>query len=177
MRKQWLFLMLVLSLAAQGCANYMYQGRFDALDSDGREREFVLYWPKTDGVLWPAKAGPAMLLTECGNSMTFDQQPEGIVFRGSPGQDAPVEAAPGTAEQEFPCGSFIGPKKLTAIEDGPVKVLIKCKPLTDEFSTQTRKYLQARPEPYLIEVTSTKKWSLFGKTPQAPASPPCRQPP
>ncbi len=177
MRKSWLVLVLVLSLAAQGCANYMYTGRFDALDSDGREWEFVLYWSKTDGVLWPAKAGPAVLLTECGMPVTFDQQPEGIVFRGIPGQDTSVEADPGPTEQVIPCGSFVGASELKAIEDGPVKILIKCRPLTGDFSVQPRRYLQARPEPYRVEVTSTKEWSLFGKTPQAPEPPPCDSPP
>ncbi len=177
MRKSWIFLLLVLSLAAQGCANYMYQGRFDALDSDGRQREFVLYWSKTDGVLWPAKAGPAVLLTECGIPVTFDQQPEGIVFRGSPGQDAPVDTDEGSAGQVISCGAFIGATQLKTIEDGPVLILIKCKPLTGDFAVQPRRYLQARPEPYRIEVTSTKTWSLFGRTPQAPEVPPCDPPP
>ena len=177
MRKSWILFLLVMSLAAQGCANYLYQGRFDALDSDGRERAFVLYWPKTDGVLWPAKAGPAVLLTECGIPVTFDQQPEGIVFRGIPGQDAPVADDAGATAQVIPCGVFVGATKLKAIEDGSVQIMIKCRPLTNEFAVQPRRYLQARPDPYRIEVTSTKEWSLFGKTPQAPQAPPCDPPP
>lgn len=176
MRKTSLIFLCILCLGAQGCATYMYQGSMDAMDSAGQERQFILYWPKTDGLLWPAKAGPASLLTECGNPVMFVERPEGIVFRGTPGQDAPATGPATMTGPEIPCGSFVGADRFVHIEDGPVLLLISCEPVTDEFSTQPRRYLKTRPDPYRIEITSTKEWSLFGKNPVAPDPPPCRQP-
>lgn len=176
MRKPILIILCILCLGAQGCATYMYHGSIDAMDSAGKERHFILYWSKTDGLLWPAKAGPASLLTECGNPVIFVERPEGIVFRGTPGQDAPVGTPATMTQPEIPCGSFIGETKFVAFDEGPVMLRISCEPVTDEFAVQPRRYLQARPEPYRFDIISTKEWSLFGKDPVAPDPPSCRQP-
>src|SRR5664279_2599863 len=84
------FLLLAAALLLNtGCTNLLYQGELTAQDAFGKERHFLLYWTRTDPLLGQAKAGPAILLTECSplTRIDFADQPEGIVFRGMPGFD------------------------------------------------------------------------------------------
>ena len=144
------------------------------MDSAGRERQVVLYWSKTRGLLTRPKAGPASLLTECGAPVMFVEQPQGIVFRGTPGQDRQVIGeADASLPTEIPCGSFIDRKHFVEIPSGPLKLTVFCEPVADEFSAGRRTYIQARPEPYEFDMTATRKWSLTGKVPEAPAPLPC----
>jgi len=158
----------------QGCANYMYTGELSAQDSTGAERKVIVYWPMTDPFIGKRKAGPVMLLTECGIPIQFDQQPEGIVFRGNPNDD---EVAKGNTpnESEFECGRFADDRLLVDIEDGSVNFTIVCKPVNDEFSAITRSYIAARNESYEFSASSQKTTSFLGKTLEGPDPPYCTQ--
>jgi hypothetical protein len=144
-----------------------------AEDSQGEERDIVMYWTKTDLLLGRTKAGSARLLTECGVPIRFDQRPEGVLFRGTPGDDA---LAGGTTPNvsEFECGRFTDHETLTEIQDGRVSFVIECVPVTDEFSAFPRTYIAASEKPYEIQVTSVMERSIFGKTFEGPEPPVCR---
>ena len=168
MRFQKSAISLLLVLAISGCANHVYQGEISALDSKGKERQVVLYWTKTDPLLGKAKAGPASLLTECGGPIFFDEQPTGILFRGTPGQDHLV-IGEGEDGPDMVCGRFNNQNKFTEIDEGPLAVSVYCAPVVNEFSLSPQKsYIQARQAPYQFQITSQKEWSLFGKTPDVP---------
>ena len=156
----------------QGCANYMYTGEMSALDSMGVERTVIVYWPKTDPFIGKRKAGPIMLLTECGIPIQFDQQPEGIIFRGNPADDMIAEGdTPNTSE--FECGHIEGDRLLVDIDDGPVSFVILCRPVSGEFSAITRSYIAASEESYEVQASSTKSTSFMGKTLDGPKPPEC----
>jgi hypothetical protein len=158
----------LLVTAASGCANHVYQGGISALDSNGKERQVVIYWTKTDPLVGEAKAGPASLLTECGIPIFFEEQETGILFRGIPGQDHLI-IGEGEDGIDMVCGRFEDQNKFTEIEDGTLSVSVYCVPLVDEFSIGSRRsYLQARQDPYRFQITSRKEWSLFGKIPEVP---------
>jgi hypothetical protein len=172
--KRILPILVVLGLSLQGCSSYLYEGKIQAKDSAGRDRQVIIYWTKTGGFFAKPKAGPARLLTECGTPIMFEEQPQGIVFRGTPGQDRVVIGEPALSmPTEVPCGSFIGPKLFLDIAGGPLKLTILCEPVADKSSEESRTYIQAREEPYEFPITSIKKWSLSGKAPEAPAPPVC----
>jgi len=169
-------ILLAFGLSLQGCTNYLYQDRIQAMDSAGRERQIVLYWSKTKGLFTKPKAGPASLLTECGAPIMFVEQPPGIFFRGTPGQDRLIiGVADASIPTEIPCGSFISQKRFVDIPSGPLRLTVFCEPVAGEFSVGRRTYIQARQEPYEFTMTATRKWSLTGKVPEGPVPPPCNE--
>ena len=172
-----LFPLVVGLWLTSGCANVLYQGDLVAPDASGKERHFVLYWTKTDPMLGQAKAGPAILLTECSPStrIEFDDQPEGIVFRGMPGFDRlPRQTV--ALERDYVCGKVINYTTLREAHAGPLTMTIYCQPVPgDDFAVQPRNYLAALPEPYSFSIVEkTKTWSLFGETLAGPSVPECR---
>ena len=164
----------VLALLAQGCTNYMFTAEMMANDSEGDERQIVVYWPMTDPLLGGRKAGPVMLLTECGIPIQFDQQEEGIVFRGNPQDDVFVDG-PTPPTSEIECGRFTSADTLVDIDEGTVEFEIRCAPVNDEFAAIPRAYIAARDEPYEIEIRGVMLRSVFGKTLDAPPIPDCRR--
>ena len=106
MRIRFLFLAIALMLNT-GCTNLLYQGELTAQDAFGNERHFLLYWTRTDPLIGQGKAGPAILLTECSplTRIDFADQPEGIVFRGTPGFDR-LPGQTGTDNLNPVCGKI-----------------------------------------------------------------------
>lgn len=176
-RRQLLLLAVSLWLAS-GCTNFLYQGELAAQDAYGKERHFVLYWTKTDPLFGQAKAGPAMLLTECSPStrIDFDDQPEGIVFRGMPGFDRLPEQTV-VLDRDQICGKVLNYTTLREAHAGPLAMAIYCQPVPgDGFAVQPRNYLAVKPEPYSFPIVEKiKRWSLFGETLSGPPVPECRQ--
>jgi hypothetical protein len=176
-RRRLLLLSVIIWLPV-GCTNFLYQGDLAAQDAYGKERRFVLYWTKTDPLLGEAKAGPAILLTECSpfTRVEFGDQPEGIVFRGMPGFDRlPGQAAP--INQNQICGRITSYATLRDAHAGPLGVAIYCQPVPgDDFVVQPRNYLAAQPEPHSFPIVEkVRRWSLFGETLSGPSVPECRR--
>ncbi len=167
-----LSLLVAVSLL-QGCANYLYTGEITVVDREGEPRKSVLYWSRTKAWLGKPKAGHAMLLTECGVPIRYDQRPDQIVFRGTPNEDRIPGQPPPTADN-LECGNFVGNDSLVDIEAGDVQLTVLCEGVTGDFSAVERSYLSARPEPYTFVVSRSKTGSFFGKVPDAPATPDCR---
>jgi len=167
-----LFLALIAVLL-QSCANYLYTGEITASDADGKLRQSIIYWSKTKAWLGKPKAGQAIVLTECGVPIRYDQRPEHIVFRGTPGDDK-IPGQPPPATDDLVCGQFVRNDRLVDIEAGEVKLTVLCEAVNDEFSALKRSYLKARPEPYTFVVTRSKSTSLLGKVPDAPVTPECK---
>ena len=172
------YLLMILTLVLSGCTNYMYQGQFTGQDAYGKERHFVLYWPKTEQLIGTTKAGPAILLTECSlTKIDFDDQPQGIIFRGEQGLDR-LAGQPSTVERNQTCGKILNYAKLADVPAGNLDLEINCEPMSNDFAIQPRNYLKARQAPYQVPVVEkTRHWSLFGETlpgpvldcPQSPA--------
>jgi len=160
-----------------GCTNLLYQGEISAKDSYGKERHFVLYWTKSDPLIGEAKAGPAILLTECSplTRIDFNEQSEGIVFRGMPGLDQLADGG-GPATQNMICGKFTNYGKFTEAKEGPLLLAIFCKPVQNEFAVQPRNYLAAGQEPHVFTIVEKiRRWSVFGETLPGPPVPECRE--
>ena len=170
--------MLLLGSALNGCTNYVYQGSIKAEDSEGKQRQMLLYWSKTEPLIGDEKADMAHLSTECGSLIVFENQPQGIIFRGEPQRDrlVPELATAGAASSTtMECGRIKGASRLTAVGSGKVSLTIHCVPVSNEFSVKKRVYPRARQAAYVFDVTENKKWSLLGSTPELPAAPTCRE--
>ena len=170
--------MLLLGNALNGCTNYVYQGSIKAEDSQGKQRQMLLYWSKTDPLIGDKKADMAHLSTECGSLIVYENQPQGIIFRGEPQRDrlVPALAKPGAnTSNTIECGRIQGASRLTELGSGKVSLTIHCVPLSNDFSVVKRVYPKARESAYVFEVTENKNWSLLGSTPELPAAPTCRE--
>jgi hypothetical protein len=143
----------------------MYEGKWAAPDSNGIERHFVLYWPKTEQLLGTTKAGPAVLLTECSlTRIDFSNQPQGIVFRGEPGRDR-LSGSTSPLNGNPVCGKILNFSKLEEVPAGDIQLKVDCEPVSDAFAARPRTYIKASPEPYTVHVfEKTRHWSLFGET-------------
>lgn len=161
-------LSLLLVMVLSGCTtNYMYQGRFSAKDAYGKERHFLIYWPKTELLLGETKAGPAIMLTECNQTAIdfSDQSQNEIVFRGEQGSDRLIKGKTPDNGESFNCGRILKYAKFVDIPTGPIELSITCEPVSNEFAIKPRDYPKARTEPYLVPVyISEKKRSIFGQT-------------
>ncbi|MBI1920425.1 MAG: hypothetical protein HYS23_05000 [Geobacter sp.] len=176
MRRFGMILNVLALWITAGCANFLYQGEITALDSYGKERHFVLYWTKTDPLIGEAKAGPAILLTECSpfTRISFDEQPDGLIFRGMPGLDR-LPGQGGAVDPNLICGKVTNQAKWTEVKVGALAVAIFCEPVPNEFAVEPRNYLAVRPQPYTFMVAEkVKKWSFLGETLEGPPVPACR---
>lgn len=167
--KRAIYLSLVFTWVLSGCTNYLYQGQFSGTDAYGKERHYILYWPKTEQLLGTTKAGPAVLLTECSlTKIDFDDQPQGIIFRGEQERDR-LPGSNSSVGRDQLCGKILNYAELADISAGNIQLEIDCEPISDDFAIQPRNYPKAKPGPYVIPVIEKiKKWSLTGETLPAP---------
>ncbi len=160
---------LVLLLGAAGCGTqYVYHDTITAQSSIGEDRDFLVWWSRTERRLWfDGVQGSIRLLTECSpNSVNFDEQESGIVFELRPGFD---EAAlddvigPGGA-----CGTILDAKQIKELGEGTLRLTIRCRPLVDDegFSTAPNPYLAGAEEPYVFQIRRTRADEFEGGAPR-----------
>lgn len=168
-----------LCAMCQGCMNYLYTGSITALDSGQAERDVIVYWHKTSYLRVGRKAGPVVLLTECGRPLTFNEtfnelgDSRQIAYRGMAGMDRiPGENRP--LVDGTPCGELVGESSFVELAEGPVEIVIHCEPVVDdEGFGSVETYLLHRADPYVFPVTAHKKFQWLGGEIAAPAPPPC----
>ena len=157
---------VVLLAVLQGCAQYTYFGRMEAQDSASREREIVVYWTKTERMLWfDTVSGGVRVLTECStNAIDYEEKPEGIVFLRRPG-DVPVGRE---IALNAPCGSVLGATRVEALGTGTLDLTMHCRPDTsNEFAiTALVNYVQAREAPYRFRIVKAKSDEIPGGAPK-----------
>lgn len=161
---------VLLAWALPGCTNYLYQGQLSGMDAYGNKGQFQLYWTKTEKLIGSTKAGPAILRTECSfTAIAFEDQPEGIIFRGEQGKDR-LSGNTSTVGIDQPCGKILNHSKIADVREGELSITIGCEPMPpDDFDAQPRNYPKARTDPYIFSVVEKiKHWSLFGETLQTP---------
>jgi hypothetical protein len=160
------FLALLFIWTLSGCTNYLYQGRLSGLDAYNKANQFTLYWPRTEPLIGRAKAGPAILMTDCSSTrIDFSEQPEGIVFRGEQGRDRLAGEAASVSRNQI-CGSIVGQRRLADVQAGELSLFINCEPMpADDFDAQPRNYPKAQAGPYIFHIVEKiRHWSLFGET-------------
>jgi len=164
-----------LTASMTGCVNSLYQAETAELDTAGNERNFTLYWTKTEPWIGTSKAGPAVLLTECSSARpAFVNTDNGIVFFGSRGFDQLPDQSEMNSGRLL-CGKIENYTHLREIPAGSITVTMRCSPVADDFSVGSRTYLAPRPAPYVLKVSEKEReWSFFGRSLAAPPAPECR---
>ena len=158
--------------ALPGCAQFTYFGRIEAQDSANRPREVVVYWTRTERMLWfDTAAGGVRVLTECStNTLDYEEKPEGIVFLRRP-NDVPVghTIAPGE-----PCGRVLGATRVQELGTDALELTVNCRPDTsDEFAiASVVHYPQARDAPYRFPIEKARTADVASGAPKPRA---CRR--
>jgi hypothetical protein len=170
--------LLTTALLLAACSTTtLYSGHFDATNSAGQDRQFVLYWNTTTSAFWGAKASPVTVLTQCSSrTMQYEEEPVAgtapsateIVFRGEPGSDHAADSnalPPGGV-----CGRVLSADRLTKLTGPRIEFTVSCKPVAgNPFAATDDNYLEARAAPYTIDVTPTKTKNLQADTPKRPS--------
>lgn len=135
-----------------GCTSYLYTGSFDAKDSFGNDREFQVYWRKTEyALIYGVAHDPISLCTEGSlNTVLFEDTDQGIVFRKrEPDRFADQPVLSGGQEI---CGRVLDADQIEDIEDGAdsLSMEIWCRPASNRSH---RAYLQAVDGPYLVDIS------------------------
>lgn len=159
------------------CTNTVYQGKLEVLNSQGQAEKALVYWTKTEKLIGESKAGPVVLLTSCSTRhIDFEDSADGIVFRGTPGQDR-LMGQSGSVAEESECGKIENARMITELSAGPLNLNIGCEALMNDFAVLRGPfspfYIQARKEPYQFDIQENSIFSLFGTIPEAPKPPDC----
>ena len=172
----WKTISVGIVLLLTGCATTtLYTSHFEAQNSAGQNREFVLYWNTTTSVFSGTKASPVTLLTQCSSrTIEYEERPVAgqsatqIVFRGEPGFDT----AAGSTElpPSGVCGRVLSADRLQNLSGPRIQFTVSCNPVSgDPFTVQDNNYLQARDIPYIVDITAVKTKDLTTDTPHRPS--------
>lgn len=169
-----------------GCASYYsHFGSFEATNSEGEARKFVVYWQTADYPDWfwaDDTSTPIMLQTQCSDRKLYfaDEFVEpklpciangsGTVACGDPELDLTKNGRPVTSNREV-CG-FIeganGQKRITKM-GSVLRVNIRCLPTSVEYEVDGKKknrdYLKLSVAPYTIGTKKVSKDSLGDRVP------------
>ncbi|TQV87278.1 hypothetical protein [Aliikangiella coralliicola] len=151
-------ILTLLVLLLSGCTHYLYQGDFSANDAFGKERQYRLYWTKTDKFLFGSSAGPLVLDITCDAPKTFEENEQGIFLRLPKDEFEGSEVADPTA---YYCGEVKNLQKLDSYSSGPIQFSISCKPIVDEWA-RIKPVFIAQSDDYQVDIKVVKDWSLFG---------------
>ncbi|MBJ6726777.1 hypothetical protein [Geomesophilobacter sediminis] len=169
--------LIVAALSAAGCTTYVFQGQTTGPDAFGKDRTFQLYWTKTEPLLGLPTSTPAILVTECTpTTIHFTNEPEGVVFRGIPGQDRLPGPITTIANNQV-CARVVNYSNLSEPIPGPLLVEFYCEPFQgSEFAPVPRDYPAPRKEPYVFAVQEqARHWRWFRDEVAPPPPPPCRE--
>lgn len=158
---------LLLAMALSGCAHhYLYSGMLEAPDSLGHLRRHLLYWNATVRPLWfDSREGSVRILPQCSlNTLDYDEQPGGILFRKRERDEPVLERANGADV----CGRILHADRIVDLRPGRIDVTVDCRDaLRDAFDTP-QPYLEARETPYQFQV-ARREVKEFSEIPTRPA--------
>lgn len=163
-------IMILLVVILSGCTRYTYYGQIEAEDSDGNLRNHLIYWTKTERILWYDEiSGAAWLLTECSlRTVVFDETENGIFFRCTPNDSVVIE----DGNMWNMCGEILNADRFAELSDGDMEVKIYSTFLGDDFTIGNHSYLKASQNKYDF-IIKREESSEFNDG--APNRPECRE--
>ena len=169
--------LLLALLMLTGCAhNYVYSGVLEEEDAKGKMRQHLLYWNKTERPIWFDTAeGSVRMLPQCSaNTVTYDEQPSGIVFRARPADKKII----GSAEPDLRgriCGKVLSAKQIKDLAEGKVELTVLCEDTPQDDLDRPQPYLKARDQPYGF-IVFKREIPNFSDVGNVPARPKCEGP-
>lgn len=157
-----LFILVIAALFCGCTTNTLYMGTATLPASDGNLHTTMISWTSSEAPFREPKAGPIQIASECSErTIFFDQQGEGILFRGMPGSDLKDGHSVGQNEE---CGHIETTQPLTNLGPGTIELQIDCSPRTSVMTTKPNYYLAARSEPYRFSIREIVRVSSLGGT-------------
>ena len=173
MRYKKFSLMFLLIVFLAGCGTtYVYHGSLIGENSVGEEREFLIYWKKTERPLWYDECdGSIRLLTGCSlERINFDEGEDGIIFERLPRHIGVTH----DVKVGEPCGEILNAKEVSELKERKLRLKIYCMCDTGGFITGDRSFLKARDEAYEFDIIREKSSNpKFVKG--APPPPECKK--
>lgn len=168
MFRKMIIILLVVILS--GCTQYTYFGQIEAEDSEGNLRNHLIYWTKTERLLWYDEiSGAAWLLTECSlNTVAFSETENGIFFRCTPNDSIVIEVG----NLRNMCGEILNANRFTELSEGNIEFKIYSTFMRDDFTAGNHSYLKASQDKYNI-IIKREESSEFKDG--APRRPECRE--
>jgi len=154
------------TLLLSGCAyNYIYSGTLEAEDSQGKHRQFLLYWNKTERPVWfNTSEGTVRVLSQCSlNVMPYDERPEGIIFRARESDKKVIDPE----QDKHVCGRILSGNLVADLPENSLSLTVLCADSPPDELNQAKPYLKARPEPYKFSI-SRREVSDFTEIPKRP---------
>ena len=155
--------LLLVALVVSGCAHrYVYSGTLEAQDSLGNVGQHLIYWNKTTRPLWfDTQEGSVRILPQCSlNTLAYDEQPTGIIFRARDRDKQVLERA----QDKHVCGRVFNANRIVYLPDGHIDVTVSCEDAPQDDLDTPQPYLKAREQPYEFPVTR-KEVADFSETP------------
>lgn len=154
------------TLLLSGCAhNYVYSGTLEAQDSQGKDRQFLLYWHKTARPVWfDTSEGTVRVLPQCSpNVMPYDERPDGIIFRTRESDKKVINPE----QDKHVCGRILNWTRVADLTEDSLSLTVLCTDSPPDDLNQPKPYLKARPEPYEFTIFR-KEVPDFTEVPKRP---------
>ncbi|MCK4352567.1 hypothetical protein KAW65_04075 [candidate division WOR-3 bacterium] len=169
-RKAYLLLLLILIFV--GCTQYTYYGSLESKDSQEKMRKHLVYWTKTERIMWFDECSEVVrLLTECSlETVAFKEtERDGIIFRCPSKEHKGVDR---NVEIGEPCGEILNAKKVKELTDDTLRLVIYCQYVPEDsgFTVGNHSYLKAGT--YAFCIVKTKSSEFKGSVPTRPE---CRE--
>ncbi|MCK4526619.1 hypothetical protein KAW18_04545 [candidate division WOR-3 bacterium] len=169
MRYKKIYLLFLISVVFTGCTRYTYYGAIRAEDSVGEMKQHLIYWTRTERLLWFDEcSGTIRLLTEGSlETIPFDETEKGIIFRYIPthkGVTHPV----GIGEA---CGEILDVKEIKELTEGALRLKIYCTYDSTDFTVGTlsdHAYLKAKDTIYVFDIIRKKSSEFEDGVPKRP---------
>ncbi|MCL5801187.1 MAG: hypothetical protein M1283_01405 [Gammaproteobacteria bacterium] len=158
--------LLLVALMVSGCAHrYVYSGALEARDSLGNVGQHLIYWNKTTRPLWfDSQEGSVRILPQCSlNTLAYDEQPTGIIFRARDRDKHVLERA----QDKHVCGRILNADRIIDLSEGSIRVTVSCEDAPQDDLDSPQPYLKAREQPYEFPVTR-REVSDFSEIPKRP---------
>ncbi len=158
--------LLLMVLVLSGCAHrYVYSGSVEDLDSRGNMGQHLIYWNKTERLFWyNSREGSVRILPQCSlNTLAYDEQPHGIIFRARDRDKPVLESLP----DKGVCGRILNADRIVDLPEGSIRVTVSCEDAPQDDLDSPQPYLKAREKPYAFPVTR-KEVSDFSEIPKRP---------
>lgn len=158
--------LLLVTLILSGCAQrYVYFGTLEAPDSVGNASQHLIYWNKTTRPLWyDSQEGSVRILPGCSlNTLSYDEQPNGIIFRARDRDKHVQESLP----DKHVCGRILNANRIVDLPEGDIGVTVFCQDAPQDDLDSPQPYLKAREQPYKFPV-SRQEVPDFSEIPKRP---------
>jgi len=124
-----------------------------------------IYWNKTIRPLWDdSHEGSVRILPGCSlNTLSYDEQPNGIIFRARDRDKHVQESLP----DKHVCGRILNANRIVDLLEGDISVTVLCRDAPQDDLDSPQPYLKAREQPYKFPV-SRREVPDFSEIPKRP---------